>query len=154
MDDLMRMESAVSASASGNLSWERWPHDYAVAIGLSGLRNPLGFAVIRYLSDEPSAVNVWNVVLVLANEMQKRGEAVERIKDKAFEAFEYWRDIHCGTCHGRGISAHGIQCSACGGTGDKAVPQAPSYMQLGVRCLLDAQEWMDRQLQARMRRGE
>lgn len=153
-EQLDRLESAVTASASGNLSWERWTHDYAVAIGLSGQRNPLGFAVVRYLSDEPSSSSMWGVVLVLANEMEKRGEPAERIKEKAFEAFDWWRDMHCTACSGRGVSAHGMQCSACAGTGDKAVPSAPAHMSLGVQCLLDAQSWMERQLQARMRRGE
>lgn len=46
-DNLLRVESAVSATASGNLTWDRWPLDCAIALGISGQRNPLGLSLIH-----------------------------------------------------------------------------------------------------------
>uniref|UniRef100_UPI0035B168F0 hypothetical protein n=1 Tax=Thauera aminoaromatica TaxID=164330 RepID=UPI0035B168F0 len=68
-DNLVRFESAVTATSSGDLTWDRWTIDCAIALGLAGQRNPLGFAMVRYLSDSPSSFNVRGLVLTLASEM-------------------------------------------------------------------------------------
>lgn len=151
-DNLYRLESAVSATASGNLTWERWPLDCAVALGLAGQRNPLGFAVVRYLSDPPSAMNTWNIILVLAKEMQLRGVVADGLKDAALRAFEVWKDTRCSPCGGRGVVAGGQQtCKVCDGTGQRRIPEGDESLTIGYSCLLEAERWMEGQLRARMR---
>lgn len=150
--ELVRLESAVSATASGNLTWEQWPLDCAVALGLSGQRNPLGFAVVRYLSDAPSAMNTWNLVLTLAAELERRKIETDDIKEAAMKAFEFWRDSRCPSCGGRGMHAKtGVQCPPCGGSGRRVVPEHPAYLSAGVAALDEAETWMDRQLSARLK---
>lgn len=152
-DELVRVESAVTATASGNLTWDRWPLDCAVALGLSGVRNPLGFAVVRYLADTPSSINIWNIVLCLAKSMQKRGVAGTdiQIKDAAFSAFEIWRDARCPKCGGRGqMPSEPRPCDACGGTGKRTSTTASEIVRIGLSCLLEAEQWMEGQLRSRM----
>lgn len=153
---LMRVESAVTATASGDLSWGRWTHDCAVALGLSGQRNPLGFAVVRYLSaSSPSAMSAWDVVMHLAGEMERRGLAPDPSnRESAFQAFEFWREPHCRTCGGRGSVDGGARvCPTCKGSGERKTPAGPDAVRLGIECLMDAQSWMEAQLASRMRRS-
>ena len=153
-NDLVRVENAITGNASGNLTWGRWPLDSAVALGFAGVRNPLGFAVVRFLADEPSPRNAWGVILVLANEMQKQGIPGEGIKELAFQAFEFWKDSRCTSCGGRGIS--GIEqslCLACNGSGQRPAPHSPDALRVGVTCLIEAESRMEGQLAARLRRG-
>lgn len=152
MDELVRVESAVSATASGDLTWDRWTLDMAVALGLSGVKNPLGFAMVRYLSDPPSSNNVQRVVLTLAKAMESKGVPSDGIKDLAFQAFDWWRDSRCPSCGGRGVvSVDQRQCKACGGTGQRMVPDSPDPVRVGVSCLLEAEHWIEGQLRARMK---
>ena len=151
-DNLNRVESAVSATASGNLTWERWPHDVATALGFAGQRNPLGFAVVRYLSDEPSSVSVWNVVLNLTSELNRRGIHGEEAKNAAWHAFDFWRDIRCRSCHGRGHVGPGHQpCSPCGGSGRRQMPAGPEAVRAAISALVEAEQWMEGQLRARLK---
>lgn len=151
-DDLVRVESAVSATASGDLTWDRWTLDMAVALGLSGQRNPLGFAMVRYLSDPPSAMSVWGVVLSLAKAMEQAGVPADGLKDMAFQAFEFWRDSRCPSCGGRGVvSVDQRQCRSCNGTGQRPVPTSPDPVRIGISCLLAAENWIEGQLRAKMR---
>lgn len=150
----IRVESAVTASASGNLTWGLWPHECTVALGIAGRRNPLGFYVVRYLSDPPSAAGMWGVVLVLAKEMQRRGVPDAGLNDMAFKAFDFWRDSRCQPCAGRGVT--GIDqraCSKCGGTGQQPDPTGGDAVSIGVECLREAELMMEGQLAARLRRG-
>lgn len=152
--DNVRVESAVSAAASGNLTWGLWPHECTVALGISGRHNPLGFYVVRYLSDTPSAAGVYGVVLVLAKEMQRRGVSAEGINDVAFKAFDFWRDSRCPACAGRGVT--GIeqgQCNKCAGTGQQPDPVGSDAISIGLECLREAEQMMEGQLAARLRRG-
>ena len=72
--NLVRVESAVCATAKGNLTDGKLPHDIATALGFAGATNPLGFAVVRYLSDTPSSVETWNIVLALATQLLLHGQ--------------------------------------------------------------------------------
>lgn len=147
MRDHYRVESAVSATSSGNLTYEKWPHDVATALGFAGQRNPLGFAVVRYLSDTPSAVEVWNVVLVLATILGKKGQARDAARESAWQAFEWWRDRRCPICHGRGNAGISQKmCMPCSGSGERAMPAGTSDMLLGISELIEAEHWMERQL--------
>ena len=94
-DDLNRVESAVTATASGNLTWEQWPHDCATALGFAGQRNPLGFAVVRYLGDEPSGSAALSVILHLATVLIKRGYDPKKANDAAWAAVDAWNHIKC-----------------------------------------------------------
>lgn len=154
MDDLYRVESAVSATASGDLTWERWPIDSAVALGFAGQQNPLGFALVRYLGDAPSSVAVWNVVLVLAGQLNKKGITGDSVKDVAWQAFDFWRDSRCRSCFGRGITGITQQlCSPCGGSGKRPLPDGPDPLRVAISCLIEAEQWMEGQLGARLKRG-
>lgn len=151
-EDLFRVESAVRATSSGNLTWERWTHDCAVALGFAGQRNPLGFAVVRYLSDDPSSSAVWNVVLVLAGVLVKRGFAATLTKDAAMVAFDFWRDSRCPHCAGRGVTGQDQQmCGVCGGTGKREKPDNPEILRAALSELIAAEQWMEGQLRARLR---
>lgn len=151
-EDLFRVESAVSATSSGDLTWERWTLDCAMALGFSGQRNPLGFALVRYLADPPSGRSVMNVELVLATEIQRRGVAVENITQAARLAFDYWRDTRCTTCRGRGhVGEAHIQCPACGGTGERSMPDGPEHVRIAISALIEAEQWMEGQLRARLK---
>lgn len=153
-DDLVRVESAVTATASGNLTWEKWPLDCAVALGLAGQHNPLGFAVVRYLSDAPTAGAVFGVVLILAKEMERRGVRDADIHSLARQAFEYWRDRRCPACSGRGVrDIEQHQCPACNGTGERQSVVGPEAVRVGFSALLEAESWMEGQLRARLKRG-
>ena len=152
-DNLNRVESAVTATASGNLTWERWPHDVATALGFAGQRNPLGFAVVRYLADAPSSVSVWNVVLVLAKKLQDQGIEASVAKDAAWKGFDFWRDVRCHSCHGRGhVGDAQAQCPACGGSGHRRLPDGPEPVRAAISALVDAEQWMEGQLSARLKR--
>lgn len=150
--DLLRVESAITATASGDLTWERWTHDVAVAMGFAGQRNPLGFAVVRYLSDEPSVPAMWNVVLVLAKQLEREGCETHLSKDTACAAFDWWRDSRCGYCCGRGVTGQDQkQCPQCGGSGQRRRPDSPEILKTGISLLIEAEQWMEGQLRARLK---
>lgn len=152
-DNLYRVESAVTATAAGDLTWDRWTLDCATALGFSGQRNPLGFAIVRYLADPPSSVSVWNVILTLAADLQRRGLAADLSKDAAWQAFDYWRDIRCSHCHGRGhVGPAQAQCPSCGGTGHRRRPDGPQCVLDGIAAMVEAEQWMEGQLRARLKR--
>lgn len=152
-DNLLRVESAVSATASGDLTDGQWPHDVSTALGLAGRRNPLGFAVVRYLADEPSSHAVWDVVLHLATFLVRAGCAEGEARGAAWSAFDFWRDSRCRECHGRGHVGPAMQpCAACGGSGRRRLPDGPPPVREAVSALLCAEQMMEGQLRARLRR--
>lgn len=150
--DLLRLESAVTATASGDLTWERWPYDVVTALGLSGRRNPLGFAVVRYLNDEPSAARIWDVHLHLVTELIRRGVEKGAASKVAQDAIVFWNDMRCRTCMGSGVVKSGVRCSACGGTGHRNIPDGSDLLCTAVSCLIEAEQWMERQLRARLKK--
>ena len=154
MDNLYRVEDAVSATSSGNLTWERWPIDQVIALGFAGQRNPLGFALVHYLGDPPSSAGVWNVVLVLTSALIKMGVAAEVAKDAAWQAFDYWRDSRCRACFGRGITSNTHQpCPSCSGSGQRPPPVSTDHVRDAISFLIEAEQWMEGQLNARLKRG-
>lgn len=154
-NDLLRVESAITATASGDLTWERWTHDVAVAMGFAGQRNPLGFAVVRYLSDEPSVPAMWNLVLVLAKNLERAGCPGAESRKVASAAFDWWRDSRCGYCAGRGVTGQDQrQCPYCAGTGQRRQPDSPEILRVGISLLIEAEQWMEGQLRARLKRDE
>lgn len=154
-DNLSQVESAVTASSSGDLSWDHWSLDAVVALGFSGQRNPLGFAMVRYLSEPPAAANIWRIVLTLETQLRKRGVDGSASRDFAWRAFDFWRDNRCRSCEGRGFSGtNAHQCPSCGGSGKRPISDdAHDSLRTAISLLLDAEQWMEGQLAARRRRG-
>ena len=152
-DDLNRVESAVSATSSGNLTWEQWPHDCATALGFAGQRNPLGFAVVRYLSDEPSGSAAMSIVLHLSTVLIKKGYATDLANKSAWAAVDAWNHIKCPYCSGRGVmNIEQAQCPACNGTGERDKANLPEIVREGISALMEAERWMEGQLAARLKR--
>lgn len=151
-DNLYRVEEAVSATAGGNLTYETWSYDASVALGFSGQRNPLGFVVVRYLSNPPSATLVWNVLLALAKVLEEKGYAGAEVKEVAWKGFDFWRDMRCRTCFGRGHvdDAH-HQCPACGGSGERRLPDGSEPVRAAISALIEAVQWMEGQQRARLK---
>jgi hypothetical protein len=152
-EELARVESAVSASACGNLSWEEWPHDYVMALGLSGQRNPLGFEAIQYLS-HPSAARAMALVLILSTQMVRRGVChSSRSNEIAWQAVEFWKDMRCSCCDGRGVElTTGRACSSCKGSGYRPISRLVAGVKDGVSMLIEAEQWMESQLRNRLKR--
>jgi hypothetical protein len=151
-EGLVRVESAVTATASGNLTWEKWPYDVATALGLSGRRNPLGFAMVRYL-DSPSRFTAQEVVLQLATCVVKRGFDGVVANEAAWKALEFWNDTRCPKCEGRGIVGNGVHsCQTCKGTGHRSCDDKSGPVRDAISCLIEAEQWLEGQIGARMRR--
>lgn len=154
-EDMNRVESAVSATSSGNLTWEQWPHDCATALGFAGQRNPLGFAVVRYLSDGESAAGAWNIILHLSTVLIRNGHEAAKANDAAWAAVDAWNHLRCGHCGGRGqVYAEGaavVQCPTCAGTGERDKTHLPDIVRDGISALMEAERWMEGQLAARLR---
>ena len=154
--DNFRVESAISATASGNLTYEQWPYDVATAKGFAARRNPLGAAVVAYLSNTtPTAIETWEIVLLLATALiNETGVDQQAARELAWRGFEWWRDTRCTVCGGRGIvSATRRVCPECQGSGRRALPDSPSAVRDAIDRLVEAEQWMDSQLGARLRRG-
>lgn len=149
-DDLFRVESAVSASSSGNLTWGNWSIDAITALGLAGRKNPLGFAIVRYMSDQNTAA-VWGLVLALAKVIVDRGLMVGDAREVAFSAFELWNNTACPKCGGRGTSQQGTQCPACNGSGTRPPPNTSKLVADSIALIKEAERWMENQLAARLR---
>jgi len=153
-ENLFRVENAVTATASGDLTWERWPLDSAVALGFAGQRNPLGFALVRYLGNSPTSEATWGVVLVLAGQLNNKGVAGDSVKDIAWQAFDWWRDARCPACLGRGKEGNTYKpCPTCSGDGHRVMPSGPDPLLTAISCLVEAEQWMEGQLNARLKRG-
>lgn len=145
--ELFRVESAVSALSSGNLTWESWPIDVVIAHGLAGRRNPLGQALDRFLNT-PRSMEIWNVVLVLATQLMKfRGLDQSEAREIAWRGFEWWKDSRCTTCGGRGhVDKTHRTCPDCGGSGKRRMPNNPPMVRDAISLLLEAENWMEGQL--------
>lgn len=155
-DNLNRVESAVSATASGNLTWEQWPHDCATALGFAGQRNPLGFAVVRYIEATDrhgtSSAVAWGLALQLATVLINRGHDKATANDTAFRAIYAWNQRKCGHCGGRGVVSFDQKgCPVCSGTGERPLNEWPAEVRDGVSALIEAANRMEGQLASRLR---
>lgn len=151
-ENMNRVESAVSATSSGNLTWEQWPHDCATALGFAGQRNPLGFAVVRYISAESSSAAM-EVILLLATALIKKGHAAKLANDAAWAAVDAWNHVKCPYCTGRGVlNIEQNECPACHGTGHRDKGALPEIVRDGMSALMEAERWMEGQLAARLRK--
>lgn len=144
----MRVESAVTATASGDLTWERWPFEVSTALGFAGRRNPLGFAMVRFL-EGPSRWTAQEVVLHLATCLTGQGVSGAVANEVAWEALDWWRDYRCRKCGGRGVVDVGRFCSACNGSGHRAFDDKAEVVRKAIGCLMSAEQWLEGQLRAR-----
>lgn len=151
-ENLFKFEAAISATSSGNLTYELWTHDYATAIGWAGQRNPLGFAVVRYLSEEPSSMNAWGLALVLTDALMSQGYSDDVARSVAWKSIEAWNDLRCTSCSGRGVSVDRKVCAVCDGSGQKDLNNFSGAVNDGIACLVKAEQWMESQLSSRLKR--
>ncbi len=152
--ELVRVESAISALSSGNLAWEKWPIDAVIAHGLAGRRNPLGAALDEFLdSTEPTAGQIWGVVLLLATQLMKFRKLEQSVaREIAWRGFEWWKDSRCTTCGGRGhVDKVQRTCPDCRGSGARKMPNDPPLVRDAISLLIEAQNWMEGQLAALQR---
>lgn len=145
-----RVEAAVTASASGDLTWDRWSLDSVTAVAMAGVRNPVGFAMIRYLSED-SVTALFGLKLALASQLVRRGMDGITANELSIQAIEFWNNMRCPDCNGSGVGMHSGRCPRCGGSGDRPVSDAASVIQDAVGMLIEAQEWMERQLRSRLK---
>lgn len=151
-DNLYRVENAISATSSGDLTYDRWTLDCAVALGFCGQRNLLGFALVRWQANPTGRSEIAEVELKLATEIQRRGVAVENITSVSRQAFSFWNHINCLQCHGRGhVGEAHAQCPSCGGTGKRKAPDGPEDLRMAISALIEAEQWMEGQLRARLK---
>lgn len=154
-DNSYRVELAVSATSSGNLTPGQWPHDTATALGFAGRSNPLGFAVVRYLSAEPNATSVWAVIVHLATALVRRGYDGIKANEAAWQALEAWNDMRCPACSGRGVlNIEQRTCPTCAGTGKRDKSKMSEAVRDGLSELMEAERKMEGQLNARLKRSE
>lgn len=155
-ENMNRVESAISATSSGNLTWEQWPHDCATALGFAGQKNPLGFAVVRYLGDAPGSSATWGIVLNLATELIRLGYAADKANDASWAAIDAWNNLRCNACGGRGHvyaeNAAVIICEVCGGSGEKDKSGMSDIVRDGISALMEAERWMEAQLSVRLKK--
>jgi hypothetical protein len=150
--EFVRVEIATCAQSKGNLTWDSWSHEVITALGLSGVRNPLGFSIIRYLSEpRPNKHDVYRVVLMLAVDlMQYHNLDKDTAGDIAAKSMDYWSDMRCRHCLGRGVTDfEQTQCNVCGGTGHKEIPTSSDWVKKGIEMLISAENFMENQLRKR-----
>jgi len=146
---LYRTETAISALSATSLAWDSWAHDSLTALGMTAIRNPLGDRLIHFINS-PSGYKAYEIVLMLLTRLMRDGH--KATQDHCFQAFEYWNGRGCLNCGGRGVMNFGQEeCPRCGGTGDRPIPSEFSEAaKAGVSLLIEAEQWMEGQLRARM----
>lgn len=148
-----RVESTTIAHSSGNLTWGSWIHDTITALAMSGVKNPLGFAIVRYLSETaPRTNDIYAVVLGISGELIKRGVDTLDANETAWKAFQFWIDRRCPVCKGRGVmDFEQNTCKTCGGSGQRSSGSLPKTVSDAVDLLADAEDFMERQLRIRLK---
>lgn len=150
LEDLNRVEIAISAIDAGTLDWDSWAHSNVVALGLAAIRNPLGDALTQYL-DHSGQREAMRVVLLVSTGLIKAGKEPQEANAAALESFAAWNDSHCSYCGGRGVlNFQQVPCPQCGGTGEKLHSRLPRIVQDGIQMLDGALAWMESQLRAKM----
>lgn len=147
--ELKRTQTAVSALSATSLAWDSWAHNSLTALGMAAIRNPLGDRLIHFINS-PSAYKALEIVMMLLTRLLKDGH--KATQDSVYQAFEYWNGRHCLHCSGRGVmNFEQEECPRCGGTGDRPIPSEFSEAaKAGVSLLIEAEQWMEGQLRARM----
>lgn len=146
---LYRTETAISALSANSLAWDSWAHDSLTALGMAAIRNPLGDRLIHFVNS-PSAYKTLEIVMMLLTRLLKDGH--KATQDNVYQAFEYWNGRHCLHCSGRGVmNFEQEECPRCGGTGERPIPsEYGEAVKAGIAVLIEAEQWMEGQLRARM----
>ncbi len=150
MNQLYRTETAICALSANSLAWDSWAFDSLTALGMAAIRNPLGDRLIHFIN-KPSGEKTLEIVMMLLTRLLKDGHS-NATQDTAFQAFEYWIGRQCLHCGGRGVmNFEQEECPRCGGTGDRPIPsEYGEGIKAGISMLIDAENWMEGQLRARM----
>lgn len=153
LDGMYKVEQTICACSSGNMDTDGWAHSCIVALGMSGVRNPLGVAALHLL-EHPSAQNRRIAAFHLSERLIKSfGLTESDAIEVANEAIGWFVHRRCATCTGRGvINAAQAQCQDCGGTGASARPSGKRVAD-AVGMLVSAIDWLEEQLRARLRMG-
>jgi len=148
-NSLYRTETAISALSATSLAWDSWAHDSLTALGMAAIRNPLGDRLIHFVNS-PSAYKTLEIVMMLLTRLLKDGH--KATQDSVYQAFEYWNGRHCLHCSGRGVmNFEQEECPRCGGTGERPIPsEYGDAVKAGIAVLIEAENWMEGQLRARM----
>lgn len=149
MNDLYRTETAICALSANSLAWDSWAFDSLTALGMAAIRNPLGDRLIHFIN-KPSGEKTLEIVMMVLTRLLREGHKATH--DTAFQAFEYWNGRKCLHCGGRGVmDFEQTECPRCGGTGDRPIPsEYGDNVKAGISMLIDAENWMEGQLRARM----
>lgn len=145
--ELNRIETTLAALTAG--AGYEWSESYILAHGLSGQRNPLAYA-LDHLLDKQSSGNLWMATHLLSGELirQKVCKSKDSV-DLARDSLQYWLTKHCVMCHGTGVlNIEQDQCPMCGGTGKR---YHPANYEGALKVIEGALEWMESQLQNRLR---
>jgi hypothetical protein len=118
---------------------------------MAAIRNPLGDKLLHFIA-EPRSKLALEIVLIVSTRLINAGYDKKNAHDNAFQAFEYWNTRHCLYCNGRGVlNKEQDECPRCGGTGERGIPaEFNQAVKDGLAILLDAENWMERQLKARL----
>ena len=151
-----KVEAATCAHSSGNLTWDSWSHDVITAVGVSGVRNPLGFAIVRYLSESsPTRSDIMAVVDALTGQINRSRIKTDNAQETAARAMLLWSDSRCPKCQGRGVlNFEQVPCRACGGTGQRDYAGVSSAVKASIEILAEYELMMERQLRTRLKGRE
>lgn len=149
--DLRRVETTLCALSVG-IAYE-WSENHVMAHGLSGQRNPLGYALDHLLSN-PNHQNAGLVAFLLATELVKRGVCSEKDSvDSANDALAWWYDSKCTVCHGRGVlNFEQVECPGCLGSGRRDKPSNRTLRE-SIGVIESSMDWMEGQLRKRLTSG-
>ena len=143
--ELYRVESTAIAVSRGIGS--EWATDHVHALGLSGIYNKLGPALL-HVDGHRSAANKFVVVSYLAGELVHMAicKPRESVGD-ANDALEWWLDKNCPFCKGAGKNFEQIDCPRCDGSGEKYKPKNLGRV---VGVMNAALEWLELQQRKRL----
>lgn len=146
-----KVEAATIAHSSGNLTYESWSHDVVLALGLSAVRNPIGFWLVRVFSEsEPKAGPILELAHGLSEELKKKG--IKSHDKSAKCAVAYVLDSRCPDCQGRGVTDFNQNtCKTCNGTGKRDTTSYHADIRAGIDVLLERIDWIELQLQLRLK---
>lgn len=150
--NLARVESAVCATSSRNLSSGSYALDVCTALGFAGIKNVLGWNLIQLLN-APSMCEVRNVLDELAKQLARMRKIEYRpARDASWSALMWWWDSRCTECGGRGVlDKQQRQCPRCRGSGRRPVPVTTDHVKDAIGLLIEAETWMEKQLTTKLR---
>lgn len=134
-----RIEMAAVSASKGVLVGKGL--DCAIAVGMVGQTNPLGFWIKRYYQEHPVTQET---LIVLTNQtassLIRNGTPKEKAWSSALEAVAWFRDSLCPVC--RGVEQLHV-CDWCGGSGYKPMRGISKAAEAGVMLMREAMDAYD-----------